>query len=708
MLSPLSDPTYRRLFLAQLLSLLGTGLATVALGLLAFELAGADAGAVLGTALAIKMVAYVGIAPVDVAFVHLVPRRVLLVALDVLRAAVAVCLPFVSEVWQIYALIFVLQSGSAAFTPTFQATIPDILPDEGEYTKALSLSRLAYDLEALASPAVAAALLGVIGFHWLFGLNALGFLASAALVLPVVLPSPKPPATDEAAWGRTTRGARIYLATPRLRGLLALNISVAAAGAMVIVNTVVLVRAGFGLGEREVAWTLAAYGLGSMAAALVLPRLLGERVTDRAAMLAGAAFLVAGLLVAPAVPSWPWLLPDVVTARPGQRAGADAGWAAAATVGTSGRPSGVVRRPVRPQRDLSGGPGMWGRTVDAQDRHHPPPLHKRHVQEAGNGGTGKGRQRLRRRGARVVAYLTDRNRPPLPQVGNERRAVVVQPMAAGIARHRAVVPLARDRGELAARLYFGVGHLAHAEVPAQCLGSRGDGLDRVGEVAHPLIEREAEGLPPLSESTLCGVQGGEEDAVHPARLAPDRGEAVGPERFGQSAVALHQEPLVLRHHALARLVDLARRSSERRLPHGGPDLAHGPPEGPGVPSVQERPVGVVVEEAELRTPVDGADRPRVEAGEERRAEGLRPGQGIAERRRRPVATAHQRAHLAAAGEEVEVLRHRPTALRPPRQLGLPARLLRLCGPPPHSPACGGRRARPRWRCGSARPRHARR
>jgi MFS family permease len=75
------------------------------------------------------------------------PRRALLVALDLLRAAVAACLPFVSEVWHVYVLIFVLQSGSAAFTPTFQATMPDILPDEGDYTKALSLSRLAYDLE---------------------------------------------------------------------------------------------------------------------------------------------------------------------------------------------------------------------------------------------------------------------------------------------------------------------------------------------------------------------------------------------------------------------------------------------------------------------------------------------------------------------------------------------------------------------------------
>ena len=309
MLSPLSNLTYRHLFLAQVLSLLGTGLATVALGLLAFELAGAEAGAVLGTALAIKMIAYVGIAPVAGAFVHLMPRRRLLVALDVLRAAVALCLPFVTEIWQVYLLIFVLQAGSAAFTPTFQATIPDVLPEEAEYTKALSLSRLAYDLEALASPAIAAALLGVVGFHWLFGVNALGFLASAALVLCVVLPSPRPAAGGESAWGRTTRGARIYLATPRLRGLLALNLAVAAAGAMVIVNTVVLVRAGFGLGESEVAWTLAAYGLGSMIAALALPRLLGERVTDRTAMLAGAVLLVAGLLAAPLASSWAALLP---------------------------------------------------------------------------------------------------------------------------------------------------------------------------------------------------------------------------------------------------------------------------------------------------------------------------------------------------------------------------------------------------------------
>lgn len=309
MLSPLSDRTYRHLFGAQILSLIGTGLMTVALGLLAFELAGADAGAVLGTALAIKMVAYVGIAPVAGAFVHLVPRRSLLVALDLVRAAVALALPFITEVWQVYLLIALLQSCSAAFTPTFQATIPDVLPDEAEYTRALSLSRLAYDMEALLSPMLAAALLTVIGFHWLFAGTTVGFLASALLVVSVVLPSPSPPSTDEGPWGRTTRGARLYLAAPRLRGLLALNLAVAAAGAMVIVNTVVVVKAGLGLGSEELAWTLAAYGLGSMTAALALPRLL-DRAGDRPVMLTGAALLAAGMLAGPvATHDWSLVLP---------------------------------------------------------------------------------------------------------------------------------------------------------------------------------------------------------------------------------------------------------------------------------------------------------------------------------------------------------------------------------------------------------------
>ena len=305
MLAVLANRTYRHLFAAQVIALIGTGLATVALGLLAWQIAGEDAGLVLGTALAIKMVAYVTLAPVASAFADRVPRRAMLVALDLIRATVAVALPFVSEVWHVYGLIFLLQAASAGFTPTFQATIPDVLPDEADYTRALSLSRLAYDLESLVSPMLAAALLTVVSFPVLFGGTVMGFLASAVLVLTVTLPSPQP-SRPRGIWDRTTRGIRIYLATPRLRGLLSLNLAVAAAGAMVIVNTVVLVKARLGLGETEVAVALAAFGGGSMLAALILPKLL-DRIADRPAMVTGGVILTVGMALGPLAESLPAL-----------------------------------------------------------------------------------------------------------------------------------------------------------------------------------------------------------------------------------------------------------------------------------------------------------------------------------------------------------------------------------------------------------------
>ena len=295
MLTLLSNRTYRRLFAAQVVALLGTGLATVALGLLAWDLAADDAGQVLGTALAIKMIAYVTLSPVAQAFADRIPRRRFLVTLDLIRAGVVLALPFVSEVWQIYGLIFLLQAASAGFTPAFQATIPEVLPDEEDYTRALSLSRLAYDLESLLSPLLAAALLTLVSFPLLFGGTVIGFLISALLVLSVTLPGPGP-VEERGIWSRITRGGRIYLATPRLRALLALSFSVSAAGAMVIVNSVVLVRRDLGLSEEAVALTLGTFGAGSMLAALALPRLLG-RGGDRCVMFAGAAAMTLALAV---------------------------------------------------------------------------------------------------------------------------------------------------------------------------------------------------------------------------------------------------------------------------------------------------------------------------------------------------------------------------------------------------------------------------
>ncbi|MBW5480982.1 MFS transporter [Streptomyces bambusae] len=311
MLSVLRNRTYRHLFAAQVVALTGTGLATVALGLLAYDIAGARAGSVLGTALAIKMVAYVVVAPAVGAFAGRVPRRTLMTAADLIRAAVALALPFVDQVWQVYALILALQAASAAFTPAFQAAIPDVLPEERDYTRALSMSRLAYDLESLFSPALAAALLTVMSYNWLFLGTVAGFAGSAALVLSAALPRPVPAARRAGAvYAKAAAGTRLFFAAPQLRALMLLNLAVAAAGALVTVNTVVYVRDHLGRATSDVALALGAYGAGSMAVALLLPRVL-DRASDRTVMLRGAlalavVFAAAGGMTAAASGGWRW------------------------------------------------------------------------------------------------------------------------------------------------------------------------------------------------------------------------------------------------------------------------------------------------------------------------------------------------------------------------------------------------------------------
>ena len=236
MLQILANRTYRHLFLAQVIALVGTGLATVALGLLAYQLAGADAGTVLGTAFAIKMVAYVGVAPVATALADRFPRRTMLVCLDLVRAAVALLLPFVSQAWQVYVLIFFLQAASAGFTPAFQAVIPDVLKDEDDYTNALSLLRLAEDLEQLASPMLAALLLTVVSFPVLFAGTTLGFVASALLVVTARLPDPVrgEDSHNETAmvrcrcgrrWGANAADAGYFIAMARCSGRRTLSIT---------------------------------------------------------------------------------------------------------------------------------------------------------------------------------------------------------------------------------------------------------------------------------------------------------------------------------------------------------------------------------------------------------------------------------------------------------------------------------------------------
>ena len=310
--SPFRIAGFRNLFAAQVVALIGSGLSTVAMTLLAYDLAGGNAASVLGSALACKMVAYVVFAPIVGGLAHRFDRKRFLIGMDLVRAGIIVAMPFATAVWHLYGLIFLLSLFSAGFKPVYAATIPELLPNERQYTRALAMSRLAYDLENVLSPTFAALALLYLSYTGLFVTNAVAFLISAVLIFATALPSAREVFRRGAIADEIGFGIRSYLKTPRLRGLLALYMGVASASAMIIVNTVTYIRDTLGGSESDVAMALAAAGGGSMIAALGLPKVL-DRIPERSVMLSGALVMAAGLGLLSTAPSftgvWPiWFL----------------------------------------------------------------------------------------------------------------------------------------------------------------------------------------------------------------------------------------------------------------------------------------------------------------------------------------------------------------------------------------------------------------
>lgn len=265
---------YLGLLSAQLVSLLGTGITSVCLALLAYELAGSDAGVVLSIIFAIKMLTYIFLSPVFAQMAKGLAKRKSLILLDLIRAGFILFIPFVTQVWQVYFLMFAIHACSAWFTPQFQSLLAEVSDDHDEYVKALSISRLAFDLEQMLSPMITALLLLVLSFRYVFFLDAMSFLVSASLLLFVSIPlkqRTKPVIQASGLLENLTLGLKNYLSKPSLKALWFAYLAAASASAMVLVNTVVYVHDILKGGESETALAMMLVGLGSMFVALGLP-----------------------------------------------------------------------------------------------------------------------------------------------------------------------------------------------------------------------------------------------------------------------------------------------------------------------------------------------------------------------------------------------------------------------------------------------------
>jgi len=271
--------SFLALFAAQVISLLGSGVTTIGLTLFVYQLAGsATATVVIGQALMLRILAFLLFSQPAGILADRMNRKRILIAADLGRLVLLSFFPFITATWQVYAMIFTINALTAFFTPTFEATIPEIAGKQS-YVQAVSLSRVAGDVEAAVGPALAGLLVALLGIRWVFWFDAFTYLVSAVLVAPVAIPdltTTSPPFSARSLLTEITAGSRILLREPALRQALLFSLAEATAGAAAIVLTVTYVRSVLGRSETVFALIMAAVGVGSSATALVLGRWSGR------------------------------------------------------------------------------------------------------------------------------------------------------------------------------------------------------------------------------------------------------------------------------------------------------------------------------------------------------------------------------------------------------------------------------------------------
>lgn len=127
-----------RLWVAQVVSALGDWLGFLAVAILATQV-GASPDTAVAMVMAARLVPGFFLAPVTGVLVDRWPRKKVMVACDIGRAAVVACLPFVDSLASLVVASFLLELMTLLWAPAKEASVPGLVPPE-KLTSANSLS----------------------------------------------------------------------------------------------------------------------------------------------------------------------------------------------------------------------------------------------------------------------------------------------------------------------------------------------------------------------------------------------------------------------------------------------------------------------------------------------------------------------------------------------------------------------------------------
>jgi MFS family permease len=210
---------FRSVWLAHALSMIGTNLLNIATSVLVFQITGSALAA--GVTLALTFLPPI-ISPLIAGLADLFPRRRVMIACDLARAAVVVLIGIPGmPIWAIWVLLFCSVLPSVPFAAARAAMMTEIVQGE-RYVASTAIIQLTSQLGMLAGLVAGGLIVAVIGPNIAVMSTGILFVLSALIVLLGVgaRPSPRGELEERPGFVAMTRdGARLVFADRRLRTL---------------------------------------------------------------------------------------------------------------------------------------------------------------------------------------------------------------------------------------------------------------------------------------------------------------------------------------------------------------------------------------------------------------------------------------------------------------------------------------------------------
>ena len=263
LLSPLRIRHFRRLWLADMVSLLGDWAARLALSVLVLERTGSPAWAAAVTA--VSLAGFVGIGQVLATLADRHGRVAVMLAADFARAGLFAAMLLPLPVGVLLLLAFLAGLATPPFEAARSAALPDLVPED-RYGDALALSGISVQSSLVVGYALGGVLLTLVAPTTALAINATSFLVSAALLLELRHTPAAEPAGVPASIGRSLGdGAAAIFRDRMVRRAMSL---VAVTGALGTVGEALVVPYGVEVGVPEGT-------IGLLAAAVPVGTLIG-------------------------------------------------------------------------------------------------------------------------------------------------------------------------------------------------------------------------------------------------------------------------------------------------------------------------------------------------------------------------------------------------------------------------------------------------